>query len=98
MKVMSQERLIQIRNRLPYSLTRSFIDSLITECEELTQDQWQTIEEFKANPVYGPCWINHKLENITIAFYNTVFFIDGCVTNEEYVTHVMPIKTPGDPK
>jgi len=71
---------------------------LIKHCKELPIQQWQTIDEFKANPVDGWCWIQHKSLKTTMSYYKRVFTVDGEMFACEYITHVMPIKTPEAPK
>ena len=76
------------------------LNDLIRECNELPPPQWQTIEEFKANPVEGWCFLIHsRFNNRTMGNYSLGrFWIDGGISKEEHITHVMPIKTPEAPK
>ena len=76
---------------------------VLDECKELPDQQWQTIEEFKANPVEGWCYINIPATNsVVMRHYRNYHFYD----NEDYsvpmsdyfITHVMPITTPEAPK
>lgn len=67
--------------------------------------QWQTIEEFRANPVEGWCHISYSdRKNIDIAYYEDEgFYFNDMHNNTDNwndvnITHVMPIKTPGVPK
>lgn len=101
MRVMLEERLIELRNKLPDSLVKSFIDSLIAECEELPDQQWQTIEEFKANKYECFCWIKLDYDNPLMGYFADGYFFDNsddvCIF-DKYITHAMPIKTPEAPK
>lgn len=91
------------------NVLRSDIDTLevlLDYCKELPGQQWQTIDEFKANPIEGWCWI--KLiegvgDNIELAYFNedSCFYENAICMDElnvNYITHVMPIKTPEAPK
>jgi len=78
------------------------LDEAIDTCKELPQEQWQTIDEFKANPVDGDYHIligGHRL----ILFYRDRAFWSSQTENRLFVhqndiTEVMPIKTPEAPK
>jgi len=75
-------------------------------------DEWQTIEEFKANPANGWHYICYVTETnnkyVNIAFYSkskNVFYWIDMVTpkvddfnNVRNITHVMSIRTPDEPK
>ena len=107
MKGLPKTRLEELRNLLiGESLAKSFIESLLAECEELPRQQWQTIEEFKASPVVGWCWIKLTEEvggDTELAFHNEdSCFYDNSTCIDElnviYISHVMPIKTPEAPK
>ena len=100
MRYVSEEEIIRLRN-----LPNQDVDSrntlkwlLDNHCKELPEQQWQTREEFKANPVEGWCWIQHKTLKITMSHYRRIFTVDGEMFADEYITHVMPIKTPEAPK
>jgi hypothetical protein len=70
--------------------------------------KWQTIEEFKANPVDGWCHVWYECKDSgnvwDIAFYvNNKFYWNDMVSNESYnlsdfnITHVMRIEDPVPP-
>lgn len=106
MEGISKEELIRVKENMPDGTSKLFVHTLITMCKELPDQQWQTIDEFKANPVDGWCWIKLTEEvggNTEMAFSNE----DSCFyenmdfnfdLNVDYITHVMPIKTPEAPK
>ena len=69
--------------------------------------QWQTLEEFKRDPVEGWCWIARNKEILADMSYHSgglFYFDDACdktvydVWDENDITHVMPIPTPEVPK
>jgi len=76
------------------------------ECKELPDQQWQTIEEFKANPVDGWCWINLSGLVDMACCWDGVFYFNDTTAGHNHdeiwdirrITHVMPIKTPEEPK
>ena len=76
------------------------LSDLIDQCTELTDQQWQTIDEFKVNPVDGWCFLIHSRFNHRTMGNHSLgrFWIDGGICKEEHITHVMPIKTPEAPK
>lgn len=90
MRYVSEEDVVKI--------VASVLEQLDDKCKELPQTQWQTIEEFKANPVDGCCWCYCESEkNVFIHYYTDErFYTDS--NSEELITHVMPIKTPEAPK
>ena len=82
------------------SVTIAYItDKLLDACKELPDQQWQTIDEFKANGEEGWCWI-YAQESVDHAWYysDNFWLRDNSGTAYFYVTHVMPIKTPEVPK
>lgn len=90
-------------NGLSAGANIAILKALLSECEELPPQQWQTIEEFKANPVEGWCWIfmqDKKLKHLH--YRNDGFWIsdnkDIVFYNHYFITHVMPIKTPEAPE
>lgn len=97
MKYVSKEILESI-DPWDYETPQQLIMDIIDKCEELPDQQWQTIDEFKANPVKGWCWIQHKSLKTTMAHYKRVFTVNGEMFSDGYITHVMPIKTPKAPK
>lgn len=101
MEGISKEDLENILCSYDDSVTIAYVtDKVLDACKELQDPQWQTIDEFKANPVDGWCWLIHKrFNNRTMGNYSLGrFWIDGGITKEEHITHVMPIKTPEAPK
>lgn len=98
MEGISKEELIRIKETMPDGNSRLFMYALVIKCKELPDQQWQTIDEFKANPVEGWCWIQHKYLKTTMSHYRRVFAVDGEMLADEYITHVIPIKTPEAPK
>ena len=100
MKYVSDERLKELSvNNPEFDLHIETLHKLVNrECKELPDQQWQTIDEFKANPVDGWCWIHHKSLKTTMSHYKRVFTVNGEMFADEYITHVMPIKTPEAPK
>jgi len=99
MEVISKEILESI-DSWDYETPQQLIMDIIDKCKELPDQQWQTIDEFKANTVDGWCWLIHKrFNNRTVGHYSIGrFWIDGGICQEEHITHVMPIKTPEAPK
>lgn len=79
---------------------RELLDRIIDECKELPDQQWKTIDEFMAEPIEGWCFLIHrKFNNRTMGNYSLGrFWIDGEISKEEHITHVMPITTPEAPK
>lgn len=62
-------------------------------------EQWQTIDEFKENTVNGICFVNHKRRGVLGCFYKKDCFHRGdYIIDTNFITHVMPIKTPEAPK
>jgi len=68
-------------------------------------NEWQTIEEFKKNPVEGWCWINNG--TVDMSYYDgEVFALNDCVLKGDccgefdvnLITHVMPIQEPSYPQ
>ncbi len=106
MEGIPKSRLEELRDLLKgESLAKSFIESLIAECTELPNQQWHTIDEFKANPVDGWCHVScgDKKELAMAFFEDGVFWYNDLFkgSNNFYhvkITHVMPIKTPEAPK
>lgn len=111
MKYISKERLMQLeyelRSKHSIIADHNLLISreiLLAECKELPQEQWQTIEEFKANPVEGWCFVCFSGRTIEMAFYfkDEKEFHDrddsGYSFAYKNITHVMPIKTPEAPK
>ena len=94
----SKESLLKYRGfRLD---AEELLDRIIDECKELPAQQWQTIDEFNANPVDGWCFLIHSRFNHRTMGNHSLgrFWIDGGICKEENITHVMPIKTPEAPK
>ncbi len=94
----SKERLKEYRSlRLD---AEELLDRIIDECKELPYQQWKTIDEFMAEPIEGWCFLIHrKFNNRTMGNYSLGrFWIDGEISKEEHITHVMPITTPEAPK
>ncbi len=94
----SKERLKEYRSlRLD---AEELLDRIIDECKELPDQQWKTIDEFMAEPIEGWCFLIHrKFNNRTMGNYSLGrFWIDGEISKEEHITHVMPITTPEAPK
>mgnify|MGYP003405173357 FL=1 len=94
----SKERLKEYRSlRLD---AEELLDRIIDECKELPDQQWKTIDEFMAEPIEGWCFLIHrKFNNRTMGNYSLGrFWIDGEISKEEHITHVMPIKTTEDLK
>lgn len=97
-KGISNERLKEYRSlRLD---AEELLDRIIDECKELPDQQWKTIDEFMAEPIEGWCFLIHrKFNNRTMGNYSLgMFWIDGEISKEEHITHVMPITTPEAPK
>jgi len=95
MRYVSEERLRVIANA-QYGKEKWLLENIIKECKELPPPQWQTIEEFRANPVEGWCWVKEQgYDDIFIChhMYGLLFrdMDDNLVSG---VIHVMPIKTP----
>lgn len=93
-------------NGLSAGANIAILKALLNECKELPYQQRQTIDEFKANPVDGWCWIN--LSGLVDMAYcwDGVFYLNDTTAEHNHdeiwdirrITHVMPIKTPGAPK
>jgi hypothetical protein len=108
MQGMSKEDLKDKLSTLYWSTDdcNQLITAMMFECKELPELQWQTLKEFKANPVIGLCFINYgdKNEFVDSAYYvNKVFYWNDMTdTGQDFsdvkITHVMPIKTPETPK
>jgi len=105
MKYISDNRLNKIKDDITDGTSKLFVHTLITLCKELPQEQWQTIEEFKENPVDGWCHICFGSEkNVDKAYYasDKFWWHDMHDMHENWddvkITHVIPIKTPGAPK
>ena len=87
-----------------YETPQQLIMDIIDKCKELPDQQWQTIDEFKANPSYGMCFVSIGISRLIIdLFYrNTDFYVSGngdiIFKSSGDITHVMPIKTPEAPK
>lgn len=85
-----------------YETPEQLIMDIIDKCEELPDQQWQTIDEFKANPVEGWCWIDTVNLSTKMCFFSgAVFYTTDELTGfyvPTNITHVMPIKTPEAPK
>ena len=72
--------------------------------------KWQTLEEFKANPVDGWCWISfvgpEDVFPVDMAYYGGgLFYWDDACDNTKYdtwaestITHVQVIHKPEAPK
>ena len=72
--------------------------------------QWRTLEEFKANPIDGWCWITFIEMNgesvVDIAYHSGTYFYlsDECgntvydTWSESKITHVQSIPKPEVPK
>ena len=63
-------------------------------------NEWQTIEEFKKNPVERWCWIS--IELVDMAYYTEgIFYMDDFtqedIFDDDLITHVMPIIEPSYP-
>lgn len=99
MEGISKQELIRVKENMPDGTSKLFVHTLITMCKELPDQQWQTIEEFKANPVDGWCWICAQGSVDHAWYYSDNFWLrDNSGTAYFDVTHVMPIKTPEAPK
>ena len=106
MEGISKEELIRVKENMPDGTSKLFVHTLISMCKELPDQQWQTIDEFKANPVDGWCWIN--LSGLVDMAYcwDGVFYLNDTTAEHNHdeiwdirrITHVMPIKTPEAPK
>ena len=66
-------------------------------------NEWQTIAEFKKNPVSGWCWIS--IVSVDMAYYDgEVFAYNNDISSiddtfpESIITHVMPIIEPSSPR
>ena len=103
-KVLLQD-LHDIAIRIGDLIRAHVLSDLIRECKELPDQQWQTIEEFKANPVDD--WVHicfGEERNVDTAYYRDGGFwwcdmsYGGDNWNDVEITHVMPIKTPEAPK
>jgi len=83
-----------------YETPHQLIMDIIDKCKELPDQQWQTIDEFKANPVDGWCHICYGHRNTDVAYHAQGKFMwcdaspDGDYYSDVDITHVMPIKTP----
>ena len=65
-------------------------------------NEWQTIVEFKKNPVLGWCWISNKIVDMAyydgeVFAYNDYICCDDEIFTEDMITHVMPIQEPSYP-
>jgi hypothetical protein len=100
MEGISKQELIRVKENMPDGTSKLFVHTLITMCKELPDQQWQTLDEFNANPVDGWCFLIHsRFNHRTMGNHNLGrFWIDGGICKEENITHVMPIKTPESPK
>lgn len=100
MEGISKKELIRLKENMPDNNSKLFMHALIVHCKKLPDQQWQTIDEFKANPVEGWCFLIHsRFNHRTMGNYSLGrFWIDGGISKEEHITHVMPIKTPESPK
>lgn len=106
MKYISEKDLRLVFNRI-HKLNDStalmkLLDDAIRGCKELPPPQWQTIEDFKANPVNGWCWVDTVNLSTKMCFFSgAVFYTTDELTGfyvPTNITHVMPIKTPEAPK
>ena len=73
------------------------------DIRNVKRQKWQTIKEFKANPVEGWCHISYSDRKIIdMAYYVDKVFYWNDMCNNSWrgfnITHVMPIKTPEAPK
>jgi len=104
MEGISKEELIRVKENMPDGTSKLFVHTLIRMCKELPDQQWQTIDEFKANPSYGLCFVSIGISRLIIdLFYrNTDFYVSGnsdiIFKSSDAITDVMPIKTPEAPK
>lgn len=98
MEGISKKELIRLKENMTDNNSKLFMHALVVHCKELPDHKWQTIDEFKANPVEGWCWIHHKSLKTTMSHYKRVFTVNGEMFADEYITNVMPIKTPEAPK
>ena len=94
MRYLSEDDLRHVTKGLDEDTESALLEKLI----DLPDPQWQTIDEFKSNPVDGWCWIQHKTLKTTASYYRNIFTVDGNVFSSEYITHVMSIKTPEAPE
>ena len=100
MKYINQNELIKQKDNAKDGTSKLFIHCLIAMCKELPPPQWQTIEEFKANPVDGCAFVKNIYIDEPVMTYtkNCVFYVAGSFLDSEFISHVMPIKTPEAPK
>jgi len=87
-------------NGLSAGANIAILKALLNECKELPDQQWQTIEEFKANPVDGYYFAMVIGINKPLMAYvkDSVFYVTGSFQDSNQITQVMPIKTPEAPK
>jgi len=98
MEGISKNELIRLKENMPDNNSKLFIHALIVHCKELPDQQWQSIDEFKANPVDGLCFAMYRNCVCNLNFWNGRFEYEGMYYSENYITHVMPIKKPEAPK
>lgn len=105
MEGISKEDLENILCSYDDSVTIAYITyKVLDACKELPDQQWQTIDEFKANPVDGWCHICYGHRNTDVAYHAQGKFMwcDASPDGDDYsdvdITHVVPIKTPEAPK
>jgi len=100
MKYVSDERLKELSvNNPEFDLHIETLHKLINrECKELPDQQWQTIDEFKANPVEGLCFIMYCNCRLHANYRFGKFENSGMFYSARDITDVMPIKTPEAPK
>jgi len=101
MEGISKELLVEcyhVATVLGNPIRAQVLSDLIAQCT----DQWQTIEEFKASPVDGPCHVMYGSCIILLFFRKGEFYVSQGGTrlflHTFRITHVRPIKTPDTPK
>lgn len=98
-----KQALIELLDNTENEERKYILNYLLTSY--IFDEQWQTIEEFKANPVEGWCHICFgSTKNVDTAYYASAKFWwhdmhdEGENWGDVNITHVMPIKTPEAPK
>jgi len=100
MRYISEDRLKKIAEGHTGKL-KWLLECLVSECKELPQQQWQTIEEFKHGNHEGYCFVVHGDKIPMMNFYCLGnFYVDETCYKlwVGTITNVMPIKTPETPK
>lgn len=102
MGYIDKESLLELLKNTENEERRYILNYLITSY--MFDGQWQTIDEFKKNPVEGWCFICFSGHSRDMAYYfkDEKEFHDrddsGHSVAARNITHVMPIKTPEAPK